>query len=72
MTLYFVVRLIIFGPRVYPMGSMAIALVSPLVRWSVSPSLNISETAYCFFFLIFCMKLGHHNHKGTKVTEPDF
>ena len=37
--------------------------------WSVRPSLNISETAH-WFFLIFCMKLGHH--KGTKVTEPDF
>ena len=58
-----------FGPRVYLMGSMVIALVRPLVRPSVSPSLNISETAHCFF-LIFCMKLGHH--KGTKVTEPDF
>ena len=43
----------------------------PLVRpWPVrGPSLNISETAHCFF-LIFCMKLEHH--KGTKVTEPDF
>ena len=36
---------------------------------AVRPSLNISETAH-WFFLIFCMKLGHH--KGTKVTEPDF
>ena len=35
----------------------------------VCPSLNISETAH-YFFLVFCMKLGHH--KGTKVTEPDF
>ena len=35
----------------------------------VCPSSNISETAH-WFFLIFCMKLGHH--KGTKVTEPDF
>ena len=35
-----------FGPRVYPMGSMVIALVSPLVRPSVRPSLNISETAH--------------------------
>ena len=51
------------------MGSIVIALVRPLVHPFVSPSLNISETAYCFF-LIFCMKLGHH--KGTKVTEPDF
>ena len=41
----------------------------PLVRPSVSQSLNISETAH-WFFLIFCMKLVHH--KGTKVTEPDF
>ena len=24
-----------FGPRVYPMGSMVIAIVSPLVGWSV-------------------------------------
>ena len=39
------------------------------VRWSVRPSLKISETALRIF-LIFCMKLGHHN--GTKVTEPDF
>ena len=44
-------------------------MVRPFVRLSVSPSLNISETVHCFF-LIFCMKLGHH--KGTKVTEPDF
>ena len=41
----------------------------PLVCLSVSPSLNISETALRIF-LIFCMKLVHH--KGTKVTEPDF
>ena len=42
----------------------------PLVRGqSVGPSLNISETAH-WFFLIFCMKLGHH--KDRKVTEPDF
>ena len=40
----------------------------PSVSLSVSPSLNISETAH-WFFLIFCIKLGHH--KGTKVTEPD-
>ena len=33
-------------PRVNPMGSMVIALVSPLVRGSVGPSLNISETAH--------------------------
>ena len=38
-----------FGPRVYPMGSMVIALVSPLVRWSVfkyleDRSLVFSET----------------------------
>ena len=37
-----------FGPRVYPMGSIVIALVSPLVRPSVGPSicpsLNISGT----------------------------
>ena len=62
-----------FGPRVYPLGSIVIAHVSPLVRWSVSPSvspsLSILETAH-WFFLIFCMKLVHH--KGTKVTEPDF
>ena len=40
-----------------------------VVRPSVGPSLDISETVHQFF-LIFCMKLGHH--KGTKVTEPDF
>ena len=33
------------------------------------PSLNILGTVHNFF-LIFCMKLGHH--KGTKVTEPNF
>ena len=49
-----------------PEGSLVIALVHP---WSVRSSLNISETAH-WFFLIFCMKLGHY--KGTKVTEPDF
>ena len=43
--------------------------VSLSVSASVSPSLNISETAH-WFFLIVCMKLGHH--KGTKVTELDF
>ena len=38
--------------------------------WSVvRPSLNISETVD-WFFLIFWMKL--EQHKGTKVTEPDF
>ena len=31
------------GPRVYPMGSIVITLVRPLVHLSVSPSLNISE-----------------------------
>ena len=43
-----------------------------LVRPSIGPSvrfLNISETAIRIF-LIFCMKLMHHN--GTKVTEPNF
>ena len=30
---------------------------SPLVRWSVGPSSNISETARCFF-LIFCRSQG--------------
>ena len=55
-----------FRPQVYPRGSLVIALVrGPLVR----PSLNISETFH-WFFLIFCMKLV--DHKGTKVTEPDF
>ena len=58
-----------FGPRVYPRGSLVIAFVRPLARWSVCPSLNISETVH-LFFLGFCMKLGHH--KGTKVTELDF
>ena len=54
-------------PRVYPRGSIVIALVrGPSVH---GPSLNISETALRIF-LIFCMKLEHH--KGTKVTEPDF
>ena len=40
---------IYFGPRLYPIGSIVIALVSPLVRPSVSLSLNISETAHKFF-----------------------
>ena len=35
-----------FGPRVYPKGSLVIALVRPCVRVSVRPSLNISETAH--------------------------
>ena len=35
-----------FGPRVYPMGSMVIALVSSAVCRSIGPSLNISETAH--------------------------
>ena len=51
-----------FGSRVYPRGSLVIALVC-------GPSLNISETVH-WFFLIFCMKLVYH--KGTKATEPDF
>ena len=55
------------------MGSIVVAVVRysviPIVCSSVSQSLNIPETAHCFF-LIFCMNLGHH--KGTKVTEPDF
>ena len=50
-------------------GSLEGSLVIALVRWSVSLPLDISETV-CWFFLIFCMKLGHH--KGTKATEPDF
>ena len=53
-----------FGPRVYPRGSLVIALVrGPSVDSSVDPlvcpSLNFSETAIRIF-LIFCMKLGHH------------
>ena len=64
---------ILFCPWVYPMGSIVIALGRPLVRQLVRPlvrpSLNISETAHCFF-LIFSMKVGYH--KRTKVTEPDF
>ena len=40
----------LFGPRVYPRGSLVIALVrGPSVGPSVSPSVNISETANCFF-----------------------
>ena len=45
------------------------SLVCPLVCQLDSVSLNISETVH-LFFLIICMKLGHH--KGKKVTEPDF
>ena len=38
---------------------------------SVSPSVfKYLGDCSLVFFLIFCMKLGHH--KGTKVTEPDF
>ena len=41
---------ILFGPRVYPLGSIVIALVRLSVclsvRPSVRPSLNISETAH--------------------------
>ena len=40
------VRFINFGPRVYPKGSLVIALVRPCVCPCVYPSLNISETAY--------------------------
>ena len=54
-----------FRPWVYPRGSYVITHVRP----SVSPSLNISETALRIF-LLYCMKL--LQHKGTKVTEPDF
>ena len=54
----------------YRKGSYVITLVRSSVGLSVvhDPSLNTSETVHQFF-LIFCMKLGHH--KGTKVTEPD-
>ena len=38
-----------FGPRVYPRGSLEIALVRWSVRPSVRPSLNISETVHWFF-----------------------
>ena len=55
-----------FGPRVYPTESMIIALVRPLVRQSVFKYLGDRS----LFFLIFCMKLGHH--KGTKQIEPNF
>ena len=40
-----------FGPWFLRSGSSVIALV----RWSISHSLNISETVH-WFFLIFCMK----------------
>ena len=57
-----------FGPRVYP--RVLSNRLCPLVHGpSVGQSLNISETVH-WFFLIFCMKL--EQHKGTKVTEPDF
>ena len=55
-----------FGPRVYPLGSIVIALVPPSVSLSVFKYLRDRSLV----FLVFCMKLGHH--KGTKVTEPDF
>ena len=37
---------VFFGPRVYPKGSLVIALVRLCVRVSVRPSLNISETVH--------------------------
>ena len=50
----------VFGPRVYQMESLVIALVSwlvcPSIGPSVGPSLNISETAYQFF-LKLCIKV---------------
>ena len=52
-----------------PEGVLSNRPCPSVVGPSVRPSLNISETVY-WFFLIFCMKL--ENHKGTKVTEPDF
>ena len=56
-----------FGPRVYPMGPIVIALVRQSVYKSISLSLNILETAH-WFSLIFALRY----YKGTKVTEPDF
>ena len=35
-----------FGPQVYLKGSLVIALVFPFICVSVSPSLDISETAH--------------------------
>ena len=55
LTLLSIYQFLIFGPRVYPRGSLVIPLS---VRPSVGPSLNISETVHQFF-LIFCMKLVH-------------
>ena len=58
----------LFGPRVYPKGSLVIALVC--VCLCVLVFVFIYPRDRSLVFLIFCMKLGHH--KGTKVTEPDF
>ena len=51
--------------------------VRPSIRASVptfiiyhSIFLRISSFAFCFVFLIFCMKL--RNHKHPKLTEPHF
>ena len=56
---------IYFGLQVYPMGSIVIALVCPLVCLS----LNILETAHSTFLELF-MKLGVNKVK--KVTRPEF
>ena len=58
--------LLYFGPWVYQKGSLNPRSRIALVHVCVCS--DILETAH--YFLIFCMKLGHH--KGTKVTEPDF
>ena len=55
-----------FGPQVHLTGSLLITLV---VRLSLFPSLNISETGHQLF-LKFCMKLGINEIK--KVTQPEF
>ena len=50
-----------------PEGSLVIALVSRSVR---GPSIFKYLRDRYWFFPTFCMKLV--DHKGTKVTEPDF
>ena len=60
-----------FGTWVYPMGSIVIALVCPLVRLLVvSPSVF----KYPGDYLLVFSKILHEvrPYKGTKVTEPDF
>ena len=59
--------LFLFGSRVYPMGSIVIALVGPLVCPSIGFPLNISETAHLSFPKL-CMKLGDNKVKKSDTA----